>query len=428
MKKINYPKLNETLYHEVLDNGLNVFMLPKQGFQKTYVTFSTNLGSLSTNIIIKDKQIDLPMGIAHFLEHKLFEQNGKDVSSEFARNQAEVNAYTQHNRTTYLFSCTDNLIANLDILLNFVQNPDFTEEGIKKEIGIITQEIKMYEDDPGSVGYYGVIRSLFEKHPIANEILGTVETINTITKDKLELVHKYFYNPNNMIMFITGNFDQNEIIKHIKASNYIQKPRNVQEKIILCKNKDTYKQESSTTLEVNIPTYLLGIKQPPVDINKENIMKKELIYSILSDMMLGKSSKYFQDLLSKGFVNDSFGMDINFDRSFAYFLVGGETSKPDELKKYLINAFKNIENFEIVEKDFLRTKKQIIGGFIKSLNSLEAIASMFTKYYYYNCSLFDILDIAKTITIKDIEEARITLANEAKYASFTIKPKKNDAI
>ena len=162
MNKYNYTRINEELYHEVLDNGLNVYLLPKKGFSKSYATFSTNLGSIFTTIKNKDEDIiNLPNGIAHFLEHKLFEQDNEDISSLFAKNQARVNAFTQNNRTTYLFSCTDNLKVNLDLLLKFVQSPSFTEEGVNKEKGIIEQEIKMYDDDPNTVAFMTLLKNIF---------------------------------------------------------------------------------------------------------------------------------------------------------------------------------------------------------------------------------------------------------------------------
>lgn len=426
MSKTHFKELNETLYHDVLDNGLNVFLLPKKGYQKTFVTFSTNLGSLSTKVNTGDESFDLPMGIAHFLEHKLFEQNNEDVSTIFARNQADVNAFTQYNRTTYLFSCTDHLLPNIDTLLNFVQNPQFTEEGINKEVGIINQEIKMYQDDPGAVSYYGVLRQLYKDHPITNDILGNEASLLTIHKENLTKVHQYFYNPRNMIMFITGNFDYDTVIKHLNASTLMQQPRAITEYAEVDTSSGVYSKEGSASLEVNIPTLLLGIKQAPTDVKKEAIMKKELTLSILTDIVFGKSSIHYKELLTKGLINESFGTDITFEKSFGFLLFGGETTKPEELNKALRSILLNLTKKDINYDVFLRVKKQIIGGFIKSLNSLEFIANMFTKYYYYGASMFHILDVAKEITFEDVIDAINYVTNEEQYAIFTINPKKND--
>ncbi len=429
MNRQEFTRINEVLYHEVLDNGLNVFLLPKKGFHKSYVTFSTKLGSVMTKIEDSNGKItDLPMGIAHFLEHKLFEQDGEDISRLFSQNQANVNAFTQNTRTTYLFSCTDKLIQNIDLLINFVQNPLFTEEGIEKEKGIIESEIKMYEDDPNTVAYMSLIRNMFKKHPIRYDILGTVNTISKIDKSILERTHKTYYNPKNMLLFVTGNFEVNEIINHIKEN---QKGvefdcTSLPHEDISIEDINVVKQSEKVNLEVTVPNFLLGVKQGPTNYVKENIIKKELSFSILLDLILGKSTKNYKELLSSELVNDSFGLDITLEKSYGFFLIGSETYKPKELEIRLKDILLNLDKEVLKEEDFLRIKKQIVGGFIHALNSIEYIANQFTKYYYLGASLFDILEIADSITLKDIEDTKNAFKNEKSYSTFTVYPKKND--
>ena len=429
MNKHEFNRINEVLYHEVLDNGLNVFLLPKDGFHKTYVTFSTKLGSIMTKIEDKNGEItDLPVGIAHFLEHKLFEQNGEDVSGLFSQNQASVNAFTQNNRTTYLFSCTDKLTQNIDLLINFVQNPFFTEEGIEKEKGIISSEIKMYDDDPNTVAYMSLIRNMFKNHPIRYDILGTIDTISKINKPILKRTHKTFYNPENMLLFVTGNFEVNEIIEHIRQNqkdvtfNCTSLPHDD----INIEDLTVVKQSEEVNLEVNVPNFLLGVKQGPTDYLKEDIIKKELCFSILLDLILGKSTNNYKELLSNELVNDSFGLDITLEKSYGFFLIGSETYKPKELEIKLKTILLNLDKELLKEEDFLRVKKQIVGGFIHALNSIEYIANQFTKYYYLGASLFNILEIADAITLKDIEATKDAFKNESSYSTFTVYPKKND--
>jgi len=429
MNKTEYKRINEVLYHEELENGLNVFLLPKKGFHKSYVTFSTKLGSIMTKIIGKDNEIiDLPMGIAHFLEHKLFEQNGEDVSRLFAQNQASVNAFTQNNRTTYLFSCTDKLKENIELLVNFVQNPDFTEDGIEKEKGIIASEIKMYEDDPNTVAYMSLIRNMFKDHPVRDDILGTVDSISNINKEILEKTHKTYYNPKNMVLFITGNFEVNDIIEFIRdnqkgvAFDCHSLPYDdivVEDIVVNVPSKEI-------KLEVNVPNFILGVKQGPTNYEIEDIIKKELCFSILLDLTLGKSTTNYKDLLSNELINDSFGLDITLEKSYGFFLIGSETYKPKELEIKLKDILLNLDNELLKEEDFLRTKKQILGGFIHALNSIEYIANQFTKYYYLDTSLFSILDIADSITLEDIENTKIAFKDINSYSTFTVYPKKND--
>jgi len=425
MNKQEYPKIKEVIYSETLANGLNVFLLVKKGYHKSYVNFSTNLGSLSTKIQKNNGEIlELPKGIAHFLEHKLFEQNGKDVSSLFAENQARVNAFTQNNRTSYIFSCTANLIKNIELLLDFVQNPLFTVEGVEKEKGIINQEIKMYQDDPGTVTYMKLLRNLYETHPVKYDILGTEESIKEIDIDILNKTHQTFYSPENMILFITGDFDPTELMNFIIEnqasitfnSSYI--PINE----LLDTNQFVFKKESSIDLEITIPNYLLGIKLLPTNFKEENMMKKELIMAILIDLVLGKSSANYRQLIEDELINDSFGIDITFEETYGYFLVGSETFYPEKLNSIISSIFQNLNFFKVNKTDFLRTKRQIIGGFIQALNSLEYIANEFTKYYYVGASLFDVLEIADSITIADINHARQYLSNSKQFSTITAFP------
>ncbi len=429
MNKQEFTRINEVLYHEILDNGLNVFLLPKEGFHKSYVTFSTKLGSVMTKIKDSNGNItDLPMGIAHFLEHKLFEQDGEDVSRLFSQNQASVNAFTQNTRTTYLFSCTDKLIQNIDLLIDFVQNPLFTVEGIEKEKGIIGSEIKMYEDDPNTVAYMGLIRNMFKNHPIRYDILGTIDTISKIDKSILERTHKTYYNPKNMLLFITGNFEVNEIVQHIKENQKDVKfdCSSLPHDDITIEDLNVVKQSEEVNLEVTVPNFLLGVKQGPTNYLKEDFIKKELCFSILLDLILGKSTNNYKELLSNELVNDSFGLDITLEKNYGFFLIGSETYKPKELEIKLKDILLNIDKELLKEEDFLRIKKQIVGGFIHALNSIEYIANQFTKYYYLGASLFDILEIADRITLKDIEDTKKAFKNEKSYSTYTVYPKKND--
>lgn len=422
LKTINYSDINETLYHEQLPNGLNVYYLPKEGFNKTYVTISTPLGSNVTDFSVDGKDVSIPLGVAHFLEHKLFDKEGYDLSEQFALNDAQVNAYTMNTRTTYLFHCTNNLNKNIETLLNMVFNPIFTEEGIKKEIGIIEQEIRMYEDDPNTVIYMGAIKNMFQTHPVRNDILGTVESISQISKEMLEDVHSTFYNPSNMIMFVTGNFDLNDV-HNVIASNVPDVSKKEVTLQTQSESTEVFQKDASKDLEVLIPNTLLAIKLPQTNYTKEHIIKKELTYSILLDMLLGKSTTNFQTLLEKELVNDTFGLDITLEESYGFLLFGGNTMHPEAFYKELEALFDHSTEVDLLEKDFFRTKRQIVGGFITALNSLEYIANQFTKYHFQNASLFELLPIAKSITLDDVKEALCILRNKDSYTTFTVYPK-----
>jgi len=424
MHKITYDTINETLYSHTLENNLKVYMLPKPGFHKTYVTLSTPLGSNKTTYIKDGNTKTIPLGVAHFLEHKLFEQDGKDISEQFAKNGAQVNAYTMNNRTTYLFSCTDLVLPSIGLLLQFVFNPTFSQTGIDKEIGIINQEISMYEDDPNTAIYMGVLRNMYSKHPVQHDILGTSESIATIDKTVLDNVHQLFYHPENMVLFITGNIDVESTIAFIEDNMNVPTPTiaRIPDEVVQ-EPLTVHKQLDSKVMDVLMPNCLVGLKLPVEDLTYAHIMKNELIYTILLDIFVGKSSSNYETLLAKGYINDSFGMDVTIESDYGFILLGGNTKFPTEFTTTIQQMIVEASSQKVDVADFNRTKKQIIGSFIQALNSLEYIANQFTKYYFTNTSLFDVLDIASTIMIEDIEQAYQTINKPDQLTSYIIYPK-----
>jgi predicted Zn-dependent peptidase len=425
MKKIEHHAINETVYEIVTKNNLKVFLLPKQGFHKTYVTLSTNFGSNHDSFILDGKKYDIPLGSAHFLEHKLFEKAGMDVSYQFALQSAQVNAYTQNNQTTYLFSCTENLKENIQLLTDFVFHPEFTEKGIKKEIGIITEEIKMYEDDPSSVSYLGILNNMYFNHPITHNILGTEATINQINKPILEKIHQAFYKPDNMMMFIAGNFDILDM-KSFISNLSIQSTYMDSETDIIYKEEPKKIQFKTQNVEkdVMIPACVLGVKLDPSSFTSSSIMKKELVFSILIDMILGKSSNLYDSLLDREIINDSFSMDITLDKTYGYLLFACNTDKVNEFYQNIQEIVLNIDVDALTKKDFLRTKKQVIGGFIHALNSLEYIANQYTKYHYASGNIFDVLSISQSITLEDVKAITRLMHSENQISTFTVMPQK----
>lgn len=426
MHKIHYDTLNETIYQDTLQNGLVVYIVPKQKYHKTYVTLSTPLGSTTRTIQTEDGMKDLPLGIAHFLEHKLFDQGDQDVSMKFAMNSAQVNAYTMNERTTYLFSCTDHLEKNVDTLLDFVYYPTFTQEGIDKEIGIIAQEISMYQDDPNASIYMGILRNMYHNHPVKEDILGTKESISTITEQLLYEVHKAAYHPSKMVLFITGNVDPNTMLTYLKT----HKINNIKHRSITIRTKisdpvSLVRSHQEETMDIIIPNALFGIKLNVTSDMMKQKMRYEFLFSILSDMLVGKSTPTFISWLSKGLINDTFGMDITLEDDYGYVLFGSHTKQPDVFIEELRKLLQSLSIEQLDEAHFLRSKKQVIGHFIRALNSLEYIANQFTKYHFQGASLFDVLQIADSITFDDIKQLLPLLTNASKMTSYVLYPKKS---
>jgi predicted Zn-dependent peptidase len=401
-------------------------MVPKQSYHKTYVTLSTPLGSTTRHITTEDGVKELPLGIAHFLEHKLFDQGEEDISMTFAMNSAQVNAYTMNERTTYLFSCTDHLQTNVATLLNFVFYPTFTQAGIDKEIDIIAQEISMYQDDPNASIYMGILRNMYHNHPVKEDILGTKESISTITEQLLYDVHNAAYHPSKMVLFITGNVEPDNMLTFLKSHKINEIPyRDVTIRTNVDEPTELVQAHHQETMDIIIPNALFGIKLlVSNDMNKQK-MRYEFLFSILSDMLVGKSTTTFITWLSKGLINDTFGMDITLEDDYGYVLFGSHTKQPDvfldEMKQLLITL--SPDQLEVTH--FIRSKKQVIGQFIRALNSLEYIANQFTKYHFQGASLFDVLQVADTITFDDIKELIPLLSDSTHMTSFVMYSKKS---
>lgn len=423
MKRNYHSDINETVFTDTLPNGLDVYIVPKNGFSKTYVSITAPFGSNITKYKDDGKEYSIPYGVAHFLEHKLFELDGKDISEKFSQHSARVNAYTTNNRTAYLFSSTDHLLLNIETLCDFVLHPKFTEKGIKKEVGIITQEIKMYEDDPNNRLYMGLLKNMYPTHPVSLDILGTEESINTITKDILTDTHKSFYNPHQMVLFITGKVDVEEALTFLKDKYSTKTPHNHVEVIkeVLSVPKTPFKD--SITFDVLQPNALLGIKLPVFDFNKHNYIKTELSLAIFSEIMFGKGTKTYQTLLEKELINDTFGSDITLEEDYSFMLIGGNTNNVEGLYKEVQDIIDTTISQEISPIHFKRILHQIIGGFINSLNSIEYIANQYTSYNIHHTSLFDMLEIAKSITIDDIETVKTYFTDKSTYYKYTVYPK-----
>jgi len=426
MNKVYYPSIRETLYSDTCENGLRVFLLQKKGFSKTYATLSTTLGGMNQSVIKDNQEIELPEGIAHFLEHKMFEKNGKDVSIDFAKLQAKVNAFTQNNKTTYLFTATDNIHKNIELLLDFVLSSNFTEEGIKKEVDIITQEINMYLDNPNVKIYHQLMGQMFPNHPASTEILGQVESIARLDKKTLEIAHQAFYNPTQMILFIAGNVDVNETMNFIKKS---QAKTTKQVEYIIPSIEEDYKpiKDIRQTIEADIssPQLLMGVKLPVY--HETQLVKHDLILGMVLDVLFGKSSTFYQDLLTKGLINDSFSKEATLDPSHSYILVGGDTKYPEELEVRIKEQLQSASQISITEERFDQMKKRFIGSFVQAFNYIEFIANNFSKYYFQGHSLFEMLELYQDITIKDIYDMSHELEKEEFYASVIMNPLKKGA-
>ncbi len=406
MEKLYFNTLKETLYHEKMDNGLEVYLLPKPGFEKTYGLFSTRFGAIDTTFVPlhQDKMIKVEDGIAHFLEHKMFDMDGGDASEEFAKLGASTNAFTSSSRTAYLFSTTTNEYACIELLLDFVQKLEITPESVEKEKGIIGQEIKMYDDDPDWRVYFGSIQNLYQKHPVAVDIAGTVETVNRTNKEMLETCYNTFYHPSNMMIFVVGNIDPNKAMETIKT-NQSKKDFKLAKPIICQKvaEPEAIKtKETVLTMDVEMNKIIVSIKVNDILENPKDKIKRELSLNLLFDLLFSKSAKLYNEWLNQGIINDSFSASFTQERDYAFIQIGCDCNDYQTLKEKLLDLITNFDQLKIQENDFNRIKKKNIGLFINMFNSPESIANLFSRYYFEGINALDLVDEVAALKLEDI--------------------------
>lgn len=425
MEKISYEHIGETLYKKTLANGLTVFLLPKANRAKSYALFMTNYGSIHRTFIPigKEQLITVPDGIAHFLEHKLFEKEDRDIFMDFMQYSASPNAYTSFTKTAYLFSATENITKNVEILLDFVQEPYFSDQSVEKEKGIIAQEIKMYDDEPSWRSYMGTVKNMYVNLPINIDIAGTVESIQEITKEYLYTCYETFYHPANMAIFVTGNFDlhemntiieQNQSKKQFREAttpevNFPYEPANVAE------TKET------VYLPVSLTKVSIGIKEDVQQLQGEELLRREIIQQMVLDYLFSKSGSFYQELYKEQLIDDSFEYSTTVESLFNFSLISTDTEKPDQFEAKIKEMLFRTKNLQIDESTFSVLKKRKIGEYLRSLNSLEHITNQYLHYYFSGVDYFNFLSIMETITVDAINEYLENWIAEDRITSFVIK-------
>lgn len=404
MKEIKLKKINEIIYYEKLKNGMDVYLYPKKGNQNNYVTFTTKFGSINHEFIPvdSDKFIKVPLGIAHFLEHKVFAQENDPQPSEFfAESGALSNAYTTFKNTTYLFSGSDNLKENICYLLDFVQTPYFTEENVESEKGIITQEIHMCDDRPLDILYEHIRTTTLHSNSYRDSVIGDVDDINSITKELLDTCYNTFYHPSNMFLVVTGNFDKDEIMEAIIDNQSKKKYEKVPKiKLKKIKEKDSIvKEKEIIKTNTNIPKVSYNIKVP---INKMDIDKRKLnIYMyIIFSILFDDSSLFNEKAKNDNIITNSVSINVlNCDTHLIISLIN-ETMKYDELLKMIKER---LDNIEISKQDLERKKKVIISNEIFSFENIEVVNEMIVDSIIFDNHIEDnIVDIINSLNLEEI--------------------------
>ena len=432
MNETYFKQLEETLYHEQLANGLKVYILPKKGFSKTFVTFTTKYGSIDSKFIPlgKDEAVTVPDGIAHFLEHKMFEKEDGDVFQKFSEKGASANAFTSFTRTAYLFSSTNHVLENTKTLLDFVQQPYFTEQTVEKEKGIIAQEITMYDDQPDWRLYFGTIENMYKEHPVKIDIAGTVESINKITAEHLYECYNTFYHPSNMVLFVVGAVNPQEMMAFIKedqASKTFEEPQEIK-RFFPTEQQAVHISERVLQMDVQKPKVIFGVKSPNATISGNEMLQFELAMQVAIELVFGRTSAFYQDVYETGLIDESYSADFSMEQGYGFTMIGSDSSNPEKLVESIKGAILNhSKEWSFTEEDLKRVTRKKIGFFLRALNSIEYIANQFTRYSFNEMNLFDVVPALEKLSMDQVKEVFETLKNEEAHTSFTIiPPEKNN--
>ena len=427
MQVIENLKVKEKLYIEKLENGLTVMVIPKPGIQKKYMIWGTNYGSNDSEFIVpgEEEKTKVPNGVAHFLEHKLFEQeNGTNSLDVLTALGVNANAYTTNDHTAYLFESTDNFYPAMDELMDYVQHPYFTDENVEKEKGIIGQEIMMYDDYPDWRVYLNAMQAMYHNNPIKIDITGTIETIGKINKEILYKCYKTFYNPSNMVLVISGDFEPEKIIGEVKK-RLIENQNQGEIKRIYPEEPETIVQELiEQRLEVSQPLYTIGIKDM---INKKSmgnskeIVKKHISIEILLNLLIGRSSELYKELYNKGIIHGQPSLDYEFGKTYAHVLITGQSKKPKILYDEFKGKVKEMKEKGISKENFQRIKKMIYGGYVKEYNDVQDIARMFLADYFKGINSFDYIEEIEGINVEYLNQVLNDVFKEEKMVLSIVK-------
>lgn len=405
MENIYNKIMDERLVKTKLDNGLNVYIFPKKNYVKQYAMLSVNFGSNDIEFIdVKNgHKRNMPLGIAHFLEHQLFEDKEKSIFDKFADLGASANAYTNFDSTNYLFSSSSNFEDSLINLIEFVQDPYFSEENVKKEQGIIVQEIKMYQDNPYWKSYFNLLSALYSKHPVKNDIAGTEKSVLSITPEDLYICYYNFYLPSNMDLILIGDLDSERIINLIREHQAKKNFPNFKNPVRIIKEEPDSVAKKLVKEKMNIsrPMVQIAFKDPSKREKPAEIIKKEYIVNLLLDIVFGRSSKNYNQLLEQGIIDNSFSCTYHKKPDYAYVHLHGESNRPDLMRAKIKEKLVDIDHDEIKE-NFERIKRKYQGSYIRLFNNFSHLAAEFINYRRLGIDIFDLASIIDNITIEEL--------------------------
>ncbi|NLZ36355.1 MAG: insulinase family protein [Clostridiales bacterium] len=420
------PYLKEKYYYIHHKSGLDVYVFPKK-MSVSYAIFGTRYGSIDNKFRLKGdaEYTEVPDGIAHFLEHKMFEnEDGVDTFKRYAKYGASANAYTSFQLTAYLFSCTSNFYENLDILLDFVTHPYFTPETVAKEQGIIAQEIRMREDRPGNVLIFDLLKNMYARNSVRKEIAGTVESISKITADILYRCYNVFYNLNNMSLCVCGDIDPEKVLA-VCDSVLLASPDIEIERCREPEKPEVYRSRSERKMKVARPMFDIGIKNTDIPEDGTERMKGSAVMSIVSDMLFGSSSDFFNELYEEGLLSNNLSLWSENNRDFSFFTLGGEADEPEKIFERFTSHMEKIKSEGLDEKQFASFKRVQVANTVRGFESTSSIANGFLNSVFDGGDILDYADILGKVTVEDANSLIRRIFAERNYAMSVVRPVDN---
>ncbi len=422
-----YPQLQEQLYRRVLPNGLTVLVVPRPGFSKSLAYFATNYGSIHTDFILDGEAVHAPAGVAHYLEHKMFDLPGmRDVSEEFAALGANVNAFTSYDMTAYLFSCTENFDRCLRLLLEFVSTAYFTEESVAKEQGIIGQEIGMNADNADTRVFENLMNAMYAAHPIRVPILGTVESIGKITPEILHTCHRAFYHPENMVLCVVGDVDGESVAQMAKEILPIRKRPQVtcvDSWPELMNGTSRYVEQS---MEVAMPMFQLGFKAEPIG-DGEAAVRQEIIGDLAAEAVFGESSQLYLELYEKGLIDSSFGGGFETVQGMSMLTAAGDSEDPKAVRDAILARAHILCETGIPMADFLRMKRSALGRRLRDLDSFDSTCFRLCAYHFSKFDYFRFPGIYQDVQEQEIRDFLRRVVTRERCVLSVILPTEQEA-
>ncbi len=419
IKEIKSDRIGDKYYEVQHSSGLKIFIFPKVNNTSTYAVFGTKYGSIDMCFKTSEQNEPnkVPAGIAHYLEHKLFESEDGDAFERYAKTGASANAYTSFDATCYLFSCTENVYESLEILLDFVQSPYFTEQTVQKEQGIIGQEIRMYDDDPQWRVLFNLLGALYQTHPVKTDIAGTVESIAKITPELLYQCYHTFYNLNNMALGIAGNVDVDKVLELCDKMLKPSKPTSV-DRIFEKEPIEIVKSRVEQKLSVAVPIFELGFKE---DAGKDRLTVKEMAETeILLNLLASDASPLFRRLLDAGLINQSsFSYEYFEGPGYSTVIFSGESKDPDTVAEEIKKEIASIRENGLDKAAFERSKKAVYGRIVSSFNSVDYLANSMVSDAFSGRDVFSYLDSVATAEYEDVQN-RLKCQLKPEYSALSI--------